>query len=94
MDYLVWKSRTESKKTVSMRVDIKLWDEFQKRSKLLNLRYEADLLEMILKKALYPKTKLLKVIAADMVEYFDFLSKLRERAEIEEKIEPNTETFK
>jgi len=82
----VWQPK-ESRRTISLRINTSLWKEFQKRTKELNCRYESDLLQYILERALFPKSKLYKLICGEMVEQFDYFRELKEQAERYEQID-------
>jgi len=94
LDRVVWKRRSETQKSVSMRVNKILWKEFKRKCVLMNVRYESDLLDRILRNALFPRKTALKMVAVDLVEQLDFIRDLRDKEEKFEKEEKMEEECK
>jgi hypothetical protein len=64
------------RRTKQFRIDSVLIKEFERRCKSLGVRSEADMMEFILRKYLYPRERMLKLVAADKFEEFEYIREL------------------
>jgi glutamyl/glutaminyl-tRNA synthetase len=63
----------------TMKVSKRLWAAFEDRRRRLGWT-QGRLMDYILARALFPESKLYKVLSAEMVAYFDHLSDLKRKA--------------
>ena len=74
--------------TLSVKIKTSVFDALSCKRRLLGWS-QRQIVEYILSRALMPPDKLYKVISAEMVQDFDFLRQLKEKADAEVRISEN-----